>query len=207
MEMTRLDVVVFTDYICPFCYIGDRRLSRLADRYDLSVDHRFFEIRPDTPSSGMPLSELGYLPDRWRQMMENLARMAEGEKISLAEREFTTNSRKAMLLAMAAKEDVPGAFGVLHEMIFATFFSEGRNIGDDSVLRKLSEEAGVPASTVERAWTDPSYGETLAGNRELAARIGITGVPSFIIGNRLIEGAVPADTLRAAARDAVRSAS
>ncbi len=202
MAKTRLDVVLFTDYICPFCYIGERRLYRLGERYDLYVDHRFFEIRPDTPSSGMPLSELGYPPDRWRQMMEHLARMAEGEKIPLADREFTTNSRKAMLLAEAAKEDGNGVFGVLNERIFAAFFSEGRNIGDDSVLRTLAEEAGVSPATVERAWKDPSYGVKLDRNRSIAARIGVTGVPAFLIGNRLLEGAVPAETLLAAAREA-----
>ena len=178
-------------------------MSRLGERYDLNVDHRFFEIRPDTPPSGMPISELGYPPERWRQMMESLARMAEEEKIPLAEREFTTNSRKAMLLAEAAKEDGARVFGALNEKIFAAFFCEGRNIGDGSILRSLAEEAGVPTATVERSWKDPSYGETLGRNRSIAANIGITGVPSFLIGNRLLEGAVPAEMLLAAAREVV----
>lgn len=201
IEKPELSVIVFSDYICPFCYIGDRRLSRLGEHYDLKVDHRFFEIRPDTPSSGMPLSELGYPPDRWRQMMEHLARMADEEGILLADREFTTNSRQAMLLAEAAKEEGADVFGALNEKLFAAFFCKGRNIGDEAVLRRLAEDSGVPPATVERAWNDPSYRERLTLNHAIAAKLGVTGVPTFLIGNRILVGAVPAATLLAAARE------
>lgn len=201
MKKPELAVIVFSDYVCPFCYIGDRRLSRLGEHYDLKVDHRFFEIRPDTPSSGMPLSELGYPPDRWRQMMEHLARMAQEEGISLAEREITTNSRKAMLLAEAAKEDGAEVFGALNENLFAAFFCQGRNIGDEAVLRQVAEGSGVPPETVERAFSDPAYLEKLTLNYAIAGKLGITGVPTFLIGNRILVGAVPAATLLAAARE------
>src|SRR3990172_6056027 len=107
MGKPELEVVVFSDYICPFCYIGDRRLARLTERFDLKVDHRYLEIHPDTPSEGMPLSELGYAPDQWSRMMAHLSRMAEEENIPLAEREFTTNSHRALLLAEAAQEASP----------------------------------------------------------------------------------------------------
>ncbi len=202
MAKPELPVTVFSDYICPFCYIGDRRLARLAEHYDLNVDWRFLEIHPETPPEGMPLSELGYPPEQWRQMMANLSRMAGEEKIPLAEREITTNSRKALLLAEAAKEVGPEVFCALNEKLFAAFFGEGRNIGDDAVLRKLADESGVPPDLVERAWGDPAYGETLSAYQAAAAQLGITGVPTFLIGKRILVGAVPAEALLAAAREA-----
>lgn len=200
-EKPKLSVSVFSDYICPFCYIGDRRLARLADRYDLAVDWHFLEIHPDTPASGMPVSELGYPAEQWRQMMEHLTRMAGEENIPLAERKITTNSHRALLLAEAAKEEGAGVLGSLSEKLFAAFFGEGRNIGDDSVLRALAEEAGVRPEVVERAWSEPVYEEKLLANREVAAQLGITGVPTFLIGNRIIAGAVPAQMLLDAARE------
>jgi predicted DsbA family dithiol-disulfide isomerase len=200
MEKPELTVTVFSDYICPFCYIGERRLARLGEHFDLKVERRFLEIHPDTPSEGMPISELGYPPDRWRQMMAHLSRMAGEENISLAEREITTNSHKALLLAEAAKEEGPEVFCTLNEKLFAAFFGEGRNIGDESLLRNLAEEAGVSSDIVSRAWSDPAFEEKLSMNQAVAAQLGITGVPSFLIGNRILEGAVPADTLLEAAR-------
>jgi predicted DsbA family dithiol-disulfide isomerase len=205
MEKPELAVTVFSDYICPFCYIGERRLARLGEHFDLKVERRFLEIHPDTPPSGMPISELGYPPGQWRQMMEHLSRMAGEENISLAEREITTNSRKALLLAEAAKEEGAEVFGTLNEKLFATFFGEGRNIGDESVLRNLAEEAGVPSDIVSRAWSDPAFEERLSMNQAVAAQLGITGVPTFLIGNRILVGAVPTETLLEAARAAVPS--
>jgi predicted DsbA family dithiol-disulfide isomerase len=198
----KLSVSVYSDYICPFCYIGDRRLARLAEHYDLSVDWRFLEIHPDTPPSGMPVSELGYPAQQWQQMMEHLSRMAGEENIPLAEREFTTNSHKALLLAEAAKGEGTAVFNALNEKLFSAFFGDGRNIGDDSVLRSLAKEAGVTPNVVERAWSESAFEETLSANRAVAAQLGITGVPTFLIGNRILVGAVPAEKMLDAAREA-----
>ena len=197
-----LAVTVFSDFICPFCYIGERRLARVAEHYNMNVDWRFLEIHPETPPEGMPVSELGYPPEQWRQMMEHLSRMADEENIPLADREFTTNSRKALLLAEAAKEEGPGVFSALNEKLFQVFFGEGRNIGDDTVLRRLAEEAGLPPAVVDRAWSDPSYGERLGANQADASRLGIRGVPTFLIGKRILMGAVSTETLLSAAREA-----
>src|SRR4030065_1497404 len=117
MEKPELPVVLFSDSICPFCYIGDRRLARLGERYDLKVERRFLEIHPDTPPAGVPVSELGYPPEQWRQMMANLSRMADEEKITLAERKITTNSHKALLLAAAAKEGGAEDYGALNRTV------------------------------------------------------------------------------------------
>ncbi len=196
-----LAVTVFSDYICPFCYIGDRRLSRLSEHFDLKVDRRFLEIHPGTPSEGMPVSWLGYAPEQWRQMIEHLFLMADEEDISLAERRITTNSHRALLLAEAAREEGADAFDTLHEKLYSAFFCEGRNIGDDSVLRELAEEAGVSSEVVERAWTEQAYEEKLRANREAAEQLGIRGVPTFLIGNRTLAGAVPTQALFTAARE------
>ncbi|MGZ8428700.1 MAG: DsbA family oxidoreductase [Candidatus Deferrimicrobiaceae bacterium] len=205
MGKPELSVTVYSDYICPFCYIGDRRLARLKRCYDLKVDRRFLEIHPDTPPGGVPVSELGYPPEQWRQMMANLSRMADEEKITLAERKITTNSHKALLLAEAAQKEGAEVFEALNEKLFAAFFGEGRNIGDDGVLRSLAQEAGVSPEIVERAFREPAYEQMLRANQAIAGQLGITGVPAYLIGNRIVVGAVPTETLLAAAREALPS--
>jgi len=205
MGKPELPVVLFSDYICPFCYIGDRRLARLSERYDLKVERRFLEIHPDTPPGGMPVSELGYPPEQWRQMMASLSRMADEEKITLAERKITTNSHKALLLAEAAQKEGAEVFEALNEKLFAAFFGEGRNIGDDGVLRSLAQEAGVSPDIVLRAWSEPAYEQMLRANQAIAGQLGITGVPAYLFGNRIVMGAVPTETLLAAAREALPS--
>ncbi len=181
--------------------MGERRLARLNEEFDVRVERRFLEIHPETPPEGRPISELGYPPDRWARMMENLGRMGKAEGIVFPERTFTTNSHKALLLAEAAKKEGPVVFEALNEGLFRAYFTEGRNIGDPQVLRDVAQAAGVPAGRVEQAWSDTAYEDRLDRDREAAAQIGITGIPVFIVDGRwILEGAVPVEMLREAAK-------
>jgi predicted DsbA family dithiol-disulfide isomerase len=181
--------------------VGERRLARLNEEFDVRVERRFLEIHPETPAGGRPVSELGYSPDRWARMMENLEGMGKAEGIVFSERTFTTNSHKALLLAEAAKEEGSKVFEALNEGLFHAYFTEGRNIGDPRVLRDVAQTAGIPTGRLEQAWSDAVYEERLSRDREAAAQIGVTGIPTFIIDDRwVLEGAVPVEMLLEAAK-------
>ncbi len=187
--------------------MGGRRLARLSDAFDLKVEHSFLEIHPETPPEGKPVSSLGYPPERWAQMMANLARMGKDEGIVFVQRAISANSHKALLLGEAAKDLGPGLFDALSERIFRAYFSEGKNIGDAAVLRAIAKEAGIPGEIVERAWSDPACEERLAAEGEAAVRLGITAVPTFSFGDKwIVEGAVPTDMLVKVARKAAEAA-
>ena len=181
--------------------MGERRLARLSEEFDLRVERRFLEIHPETPAEGRPVSELGYPPEQWARMMENLNRMGKAEGIVFSERTFTTTSHKSLLLAEAAKEEGQDIFEALNEGLFRAYFTEGRNIGDLQVLRDVAQAAGVPAGRMEQAWSDAAYEERLARDHAAAAEIGITGIPLFIVDGRwILEGAVPVEMLREVAQ-------
>ncbi len=196
-----LKVTVFSDYICPFCYVGDARLDAIRDEFDLEVEWNGFEIHPDNPEEGKPVSELGYDPQRWAQMMESLYAMAKEEGLPLAERTFTTNSHKALLLAEAVKALDPEIFQRLHKRLFDAYFRQARNIGDEKVLRDIADECGIPEDVVEQAWTNPELEQVLKAQNVRCAQLGIQGVPAYIIGRYLVPGAVPVEVLRQAARE------
>jgi predicted DsbA family dithiol-disulfide isomerase len=202
-----LRVSVFSDYICPFCYIGSRRLLRLNELFDVQVNWCGLEIHPQTPPQGMAIERLGYSHDQWQRMMEGLRQMATEEHIDITPHNFTTNSRRALLLAEAAKNAGREIFYALHERLFGAFFTEGQNIGDEQVLRALAKQSDVPSEVVEAAWVDSRYAERLELNRRHAAELGITGTPAFVFGRRIIVGAVPCATLLEAARQVTESQS
>jgi predicted DsbA family dithiol-disulfide isomerase len=199
-----LKVTVFSDYICPFCYIGSERLRHLNKDYDLKVDWRGFEIHPETPAQGMPLTQLGYPPAQWSRMMAALDQMAKQEDIELGPREFTTNSHKALLLSEAAKQAGQDVFDALHRRLFQAFFTFGKNIGDEKVLTELAQEAGLSQEAIASTWQDPRFEEALNQNLRAAARLGIHGTPTFIIGEEIVVGAVPYEDLQEAAKRASR---
>jgi predicted DsbA family dithiol-disulfide isomerase len=206
LPKTPLKVTVYSDYICPFCYIGYLRLEKLRDEYDLDTDWRFLEIHPDNPPEGRPLSELGYPPHHWDMLMANLERMAREEGVALAERTFTTNSRLALELAQAVREQQPDVFASMNRALYEAYFVHRENIGDPAVLRSLAEACGVDRRLVEGAWTDPRYDEVLDENQRSAARLRITGTPSYVFGDRVYGGALPVEMLREAAARSVSPA-
>jgi len=197
-----LRVTAFSDYICPFCYIGSVRLAKLRDEYDLKVNWCLLEIHPDSPSQGGPIDELGYSPKQWEDMMGELGMMAREESIIIRPLAYTTNSRQALLLAEATKEEGADTFYALHRRLFEAYFGEGRNIGEAQVLQTLAAEAGVSPQTVDRAWSEPRYAKRLQHNLRAAQELRVTGVPTyFFIGDRKLTGAVPTEDLRSLARE------
>ena len=196
-EKPELLATVFTDYICPFCYVGDVRLDRLREDYDLKINWCFLEIHPDTPAAGMDIEGLGYPDTRWQQMMDNLSRLAQEEGITFQPHTFTSNSHKSLLLAEAAKAAGADVFYALHRRLFEAFFTEGQNIGDESVLTELARESGVPDEVLERAWTDKRYEERLQQYLAAAHELDVRATPTIFFGEKQrLDGALPLSTFR-----------
>lgn len=200
-NVAELRVTVFSDYICPFCYVGHHRLMRLRDTYDLKINWCFIEIHPETSAEGEPVSSLDYPSKQWNQLMQNLEVVAREESIPIAGHTFTTNSRDALLLAEAAKESGREKFYDLHEKLFTAFFVARKNIGDRDILREIADSSGIPTDAVESAWQDEKYQQRIMSNYRKARIFDIQAVPSFIFGERKLTGVVSEDVMRSAAHE------
>ncbi len=201
-----LKISVISDYICPFCFIGHKRLERLRSDYDLKINWCFVEIHPDTPTNGQPVSQLNYAPDHWDLLMANLQQLATDEGLNLADQHYISNSRLALLLAEECKTLGPDCFYPLHEKIFDAYFIQGLDIGDEHLLRQLANECRISQHLVDQAWSDPSsYGPSDAIPQRLlpylqyAGYLQASSVPTFVIGQELLTGAVSENNLRQAA--------
>ena len=195
-----LKVTVFSDYICPFCYVGDARLDRLRADYDLKVNWCFLEIHPETSPEGEPVASLDYPSETWQRMMTTLREMAEEESLPLLEHDFTTNSRSALLLAEAAKYIDRDVFYRVHKRLFEAYFSEGKNIGNRDYLRRLALDAGINEEQIEAAWQDTAVATRLQQYRKAAGDLSVKATPTYFIGERRLDGAVPVEQLVQAAR-------
>lgn len=192
---------VFSDYICPFCYIGDLRMDRLREHYDLKINWCMIEIHPETPVEGKPVTALGYSNERWQQMLDNLSGLAAEEGIRLREHDFTANSHKALLLAEAAKAAGHDIFYALHRRLFTAFFEDGMNIGDTTVLTGLATDCGVPEELIRNAWSDPQYEQKLQASLAAAGKYEVRATPTvFFSEQHRLDGALPYARFLEAAR-------
>ena len=205
MSLPELKVTVFSDYICPFCYVGHHRLKRLNDSYDLKINWCFLEIHPENSAQGEPVASLDYPSEFWNQLMKNLKRVAAEEAIPLSEHMFTTNSKDALLLGEAAKTCGRDTFYKLHEAVFNAFFVEDKNIGDRDILRTIAHQCGIDDRVIDAAWSDAQYAQRLLQNFSAARRYEIQSVPSFVFGERVLTGVVSESVMRAAAEEALNA--
>ncbi len=193
---------VFTDYICPFCYIGDVRLDRLRDDYDLKISWCFLEIHPDTPAAGMDTDALGYSGARWQTMMDNLAVLAARRASPSGPIPLQPTHTRRCCWQKRPRKLVPMSFMRCIVSLFEAFFTEGQNIGDESVLARLAHAAGVADDLVSRAWTDDRYEQRLQLYLAAAQELGVRATPTVFFGEQQrIDGALPLSVFQKAARE------
>ncbi|MBI5463053.1 MAG: DsbA family protein [Gammaproteobacteria bacterium] len=195
-----LRVTVFSDYICPFCYLGWLRLEKLRGDYDLRINWCMTEIHADNPPEGCPPTDTGYTPAQWGRMVTDLDVFAAEDGVRFGGLDYTTNSHRALLLAEAAKEEGSEAFYAVHRRLFEMYLCEGRNLADKQLLRELVGSLGLNPSLPDRAWNEPRYERKLQEYALAARELGVSATPTFFFGPQPLLGLQTLDTLRLAAR-------
>lgn len=194
-----LKVTLFSDYICPFCYLGWLRLEKLRRDYDLRINWCMTEIHPENPAEGCPPTNIGYTPEQWNRVVTDLDVLAAEDGVRFAELGYTTNSHRALLLAEAAKEAGAVTFYALHRRLFEIYLCEGRNLGDERVLRELVDTLALDPGLPDRAWGDPRYARRLHEYTLAARDLGIRVTPTFFFGAAPLSGLQTVETLSRAA--------
>lgn len=153
-----------------------------------------FPLHPDTPDSGIPLEELfrgrGYDIEAMKQRMSAL--MIE-ENLAYGNRSHTYNSRLSQELAKWGESFPEG--DALNLKLFEAYFAEGRNLAEPEVLLDVAEVAGLPLETAEEVIRQRSFRDAVDTDWKRAHELGVTGVPTFVSGNRGLVGAQPYEAL------------
>jgi predicted DsbA family dithiol-disulfide isomerase len=199
----RLAVEVVFDFVCPWCYLGVHRLGRvLATRVDIAPElaWRPFLLNPDMPRLGMARSD--YMirkfgaEDRARRLYASIAEIgaAEGLDFDFAAIRRTPSSVDAHRLVRFAAPR--GAADRLVAAIFHAHFAEGRDIGDPEMLAALASGTGLDPDAAHAFLLSPDGVEQVHAENLHAHRLGINGVPCFVIeGEHAIAGAQEPEVL------------
>ncbi|MFI6496377.1 DsbA family protein [Nonomuraea typhae] len=192
-----MKVEIFSDVVCPWCYIGHTRFARAAEAFraaggTVEITMRPFQLNPDAPLEGEPL-----LRALERKFGPNVGQMT-GQVTAVAEQEGLELNFDEAVSANTAEAhrliEVATAQGKGEEMahrLFRAHFTDGLNVGDPDVLAKLAADAGV---------TDDGQGGAEVSEQLARARqLGISGVPLFLFeGQFAVSGAQPYETFVAA---------
>ncbi len=193
----RLAIEVVHDLVCPWCYLGVRRLFRsVARRPDLLVDltWRPFLLNPDMPRAGMPRADYVLRKfggeERARRLYGSIAEIgrAEGVMFRFDRIRRTPSSVDAHRLVRWGARF--GRADALVEAVFAAHFTDGRDIGDVNVLAAIAASCGLRSAAARGYLAGDGDIDAVHADNLRAHRLGINGVPCFVVaGTHAIAGA------------------
>jgi predicted DsbA family dithiol-disulfide isomerase len=194
-------VVMFSDYACPWCYLGRARLARALAGDPRPAMIVPFPLSPDTPAEGRDLTS--YLRAKGMDVHAAIARLkplmdAEGlEYPTHIEGRRQYNTRRAQELALwAAEHGTAQQLDALHDRLFRAYQVENLDVGQLDVLERLASEVGLDAAAARASLERGEHGVEREQAWRLATQMGITGVPTYVVGQRGVVGAQPVEVLQ-----------
>lgn len=182
---------VFSDYVCPFCRLAEPALHQLlAERSDVTVIWRSFELRPSTVPQLDPNAE--YLQRVWETSVLPLAAKLG---VTLKRPPVQPRTRRAHEAAHWARSI--GRFDEYHSGLLAAFFERGEDIGEIDTLVALAGSLGMPADALRTALVAREFEQAVIDDEENARHTDVGSVPAFIANGRFgVIGVQPVEVLR-----------
>lgn len=199
--MKKMKIEIWSDVLCPFCYIGKRNfetaLEQFAYKKQLDIIWKSFQLDPELPEvekdnyKDYLVKRKGMSPEQVQGMLENVTQSAKQVGLDYHfEKAKIVNSLNAHKLIQFAKTKDLG--DQMEERLFLAFFTEGKNIADLSVLTQLGKEAGLDERELQTAFTDDNYAYLVKQDIAEAQQIGVRGVPFFVFDRKFaVSGAQP----------------
>jgi predicted DsbA family dithiol-disulfide isomerase len=202
---TNVQVEIWSDVVCPWCYLGKRRfeqaLSEFEHRDDVQVVYRSFELDPaaaagvTTPTVERLADKYGMSPAQASQAQRDMTARAAGEGLTFRMGNLRSgNTRDAHRLIQLAKER--GRQAEMVERLHRAYFTDEDSVFDHESLTRLAVEAGLDRDDVTGMLAGDAYDDHVRTDEAMARAIGATGVPLFVIDRKYgISGAQPSATI------------
>ncbi len=186
-----MKITVYYDYICPFCFIGTRRIEILTKEFNIEdVEWKGIEIHPEIPPQGIKRAKTL----RLKQTLQNLSEMGEEDDVQIKLPEIVANSRLALEASEFAK--TKGEFTEFHTGVFQAYFQGGENIGSKDAILKIGERSGLKTGELEECLSGRTQLEKIEENRQEAEKSLVLGVPTFLFGKFPLHGVQSLETFR-----------
>ena len=190
---------VWSDVVCPWCFIGKRRLERALEKFEfrdeIVVRHRAFELAPDAketmPTSKLLAEKYQISPDDVKAMQANVCAIADGEGLCYALDETLSGNtfdahRLLLWAATIEKQDE------LLEAMYSNYFEKSLPLFSQQDLCLVAGSVGISADEVLKILDSDLYAQEVIADRTLASQLGATGVPFFVVDMKYaISGAQP----------------
>ncbi|KDN56636.1 DsbA family oxidoreductase [Flavobacterium seoulense] len=200
----KLKIQIWSDIMCPFCYIGKRRLEDAITQFGhqdaIEIEWKSFQLDPNFIASEDD-NLVDHLAEKYRkdkdwaiEMLENMTQNAANSGLEFHfEKSIMANSLNAHRLLHLAKQNQLGS--ELKELLFKAYFTDGEDVNDKATLQRLGTELGLDANKVEEVLNSNAFTKEVEEDILMAQKIGVQGVPFFVFDNKYaISGAQHVET-------------
>ncbi|HZY79845.1 MAG TPA: DsbA family oxidoreductase [Cyclobacteriaceae bacterium] len=201
-QITKIKIDVVSDVVCPWCYIGKRRLenalSRLPEHIQVDINFLPFELNPDTPKAGT--DHKSYLADkfgsmeRYHQLTDHVTNVAAGEglKFDYEKQSVIPNTLDSHRLIQYAKEF--GKQPEMKEALMKAYFEQGIDLSKQENLVEIAGNVGLEKESTRKYLSSEKGIQEVKQMEQLSYRRGVSGVPFYIINDKYgVSGAQPSD--------------
>jgi len=192
-------IAVISDVVCPWCYLGKRRLERALEEtgIDAEVSWLPFELNPDMPPQGMPREEYRtrkFGAERGAELDAQMHERGKDEGVTFAFDRMTRTPNTRRAHALIAKAGETGLADAMAEELFRIYFEEGADVGDTETLVTAATRVGMDEANARAIIDDEGIRQSVAALEARAAQMGVNGVPFFIVQDKFaVSGAQPAE--------------
>lgn len=201
-----MKVEIWSDIMCPFCYIGKRNfeqaLAGFGDSDKITIEWKSFQLDPSIPLVPVEGDVYQYVAARKgisyeqsKQLHDDVVRMAKNAGLEYNfDKVRVTNSLKGHRLIQLAKSK--GLGDAAEEQLFLAYFTAGKNLNDADTLIAIGQEIGLTEQEINEAMIDPAYLQQIQAEVDEAQALGVRGVPFFVLDRKYgISGAQPAEVM------------
>ncbi|MFD1566307.1 DsbA family oxidoreductase [Halolamina litorea] len=195
------EVVVFSDYVCPFCHLGRASLEQYREGREapLDVEWHPFDLRGYRRDENREIeaeADDGKDEEYFDRVRENVERLSEKYGVDTdIDAVPDTDSWDAQQAAFYVREEHPERFAAFDDALFEAFWDDHRDIGDLDVIADVAESVGLDGAEIREAAIDEEWADRLEAQFQEARDRGVTGVPTFAADGHAARGAVPPEQL------------
>ena len=192
--MNNQKLEVFTDYVCPWCYLGDSRMKKIKKEYKVDIQLIHFPLHPETPTEGRTLIELfGSNQEDIDQKNERMKELMILENLPYKNRTHTYNSRLAQEIGAWA-QSIDNETSI-HDNFFEAYFVQGLNVGLESVILDVVSKSGLNPEEARKVIKNRLFMKNIDEDWNKSRSYGVTGVPTYVYQKQSMVGAQPHENL------------
>lgn len=185
-----MKITIFYDYICPFCYIGTKRILSIAKEMNLELEWKGIEIHPEYSREGKKRKST----PRLKHITQTLYDIAKEDNTEIKLPGFVTNSRLCLEAAELAKSK--GKFLEFHQSAYDAYMKKRENIGKIDVLMDIAKTSGINPGELEHSLKNREMKSVIDENAKLADKKMVLGVPTIYFGDFRVHGVQSPDAYR-----------